>query len=87
MNHYPEAIEILDNANGFTDRKLLVEIAKHEPSAVVRACTRLRSAGWIEEVRPIVLDGKKINAIKECRRLTGMGLKEAKEAVEQAFNI
>lgn len=30
-----------------------------------------------------VLDGKKINAIKEFRTLTGWGLREAKEAVEE----
>lgn len=35
-----------------------------------------------EMVRPLLLAGKKMDAIKEYRRITGVGLKDAKEAVE-----
>ncbi len=35
-----------------------------------------------EEVRRLLAQGRKIEAIKRVRQLTGMGLKEAKEYVE-----
>jgi ribosomal protein L7/L12 len=35
-----------------------------------------------EMVRPLLLAGKKLDAIKEYRRITGVGLKDAKDAVE-----
>jgi hypothetical protein len=35
-----------------------------------------------EMVRPLLLAGNKIEAIKEYRRITGVGLKDAKEAVD-----
>lgn len=35
-----------------------------------------------EMVRPLLLAGKKVEAIKEYRRITGVGLKDAKEAVD-----
>jgi ribosomal protein L7/L12 len=36
----------------------------------------------MEMVRPLLLAGRKMDAIKEYRRITGVGLKEAKEAVD-----
>ena len=35
-----------------------------------------------EMVRPLLLAGQKVEAIKEYRRITGVGLKDAKEAVD-----
>lgn len=35
-----------------------------------------------EMVRPLLLAGNKLEAIKEYRRITGVGLKDAKEAVD-----
>ena len=35
-----------------------------------------------EMVRPLVLAGKKMEAIKEYRRITGAGLKDAKQAID-----
>jgi hypothetical protein len=35
-----------------------------------------------EMVRPLLLAGNKIEAVKEYRRITGVGLKDAKEAVD-----
>ena len=37
---------------------------------------------WLEEVRALKESGKLINAIKLYREHTGLGLKEAKDAVE-----
>lgn len=37
---------------------------------------------WLTEVRTLVRQGKKIQAIKVYREGTGVGLKEAKDAVE-----
>jgi large subunit ribosomal protein L7/L12 len=37
---------------------------------------------WLEEVRALKASGKEINAIKLYREHTGLGLKEAKDAVE-----
>ncbi len=39
-------------------------------------------APWIEEVRGMIRAGNKIEAIKRYREQTGLGLKEAKDAVE-----
>ena len=42
-------------------------------------------ARWIDsqtEIKSLIADDKKINAIKETRTLTGAGLKESKEGVE-----
>jgi ribosomal protein L7/L12 len=40
--------------------------------------------GWISaEVRSLAASGKKINAIKLLRDQTGLGLKEAKDAVDR----
>lgn len=36
----------------------------------------------LEEIRALALAGKKIEAIKRLRALTGMGLKDAKDLVE-----
>ncbi|MGI5456386.1 ribosomal protein L7/L12 [Streptomyces sp. CA-249302] len=38
---------------------------------------------WSAEVAELVRDGKKIEAIKVYREATGVGLKEAKDAVEK----
>lgn len=47
--------------------------------------TTARSAfSWVE-IDALVADGKKIQAIKRYRELTGAGLKEAKDAVEYRF--
>jgi len=38
---------------------------------------------WSDEVNALLRDGKKIQAIKVYREITGAGLREAKEAVEK----
>ncbi|HEX4225064.1 MAG TPA: ribosomal protein L7/L12 [Pseudonocardiaceae bacterium] len=37
----------------------------------------------MDQVRSLLMQGRKIQAIKVYRELTGVGLKEAKEAIEQ----
>ncbi|WP_433662846.1 ribosomal protein L7/L12 [Nocardia sp. CA-128927] len=47
--------------------------------------TTARSAfSWIE-IDALLADGKKIQAIKRYRELTGSGLEEAKDAVESRY--
>ena len=81
MNYYKKAIDILANNKNIHDR-LLVEVAKNNPGALVAALKSFKRATWIDTVRPLYAAGRKIDAIKECRALTGMNLKEAKAAVE-----
>ena len=40
------------------------------------------TADWMSEVQALVASGNKIQAIKVYRERTGLGLKEAKDAVE-----
>lgn len=61
---------------------------------VVHSTSRLVSQGtaplddlpaqlaWVADVRDLVAGGRKIEAVKVVRQQTGMGLKEAKDAVE-----
>ncbi len=79
MNYYAEAIKILakDNADW---EKLVFEIAQRHPKAVVEAA--YNGPAWHVRARELLGQGRKIGAIKYCRAETGIGLKEAKEAVE-----
>ncbi len=78
MNYYARAIDIVTNPE--TDfRVLVIEIAKRHPKAV---CEVAIFNGWEKECLPLIHADKKIGAIKVCRELTGMPLKEAKDAVE-----
>lgn len=81
-NYYAQAIQVL--ATQSTDFKALVfEIAKANPMAVAKAAQRLEVGfGWQKECASLMASGLKVPAIKRCRELTGMGLAEAKEAVE-----
>ncbi len=51
----------------------------------IEAAKQAAQAAWIVEARDLCNRGKKINAIKVVRAATGMGLKEAKQYVEQEF--
>jgi ribosomal protein L7/L12 len=78
-NFYAEAIAIItDDSTNF--KKLLIEVAKFNPEVLVAA---KEGQGWQAEVRAILKNGGgKIDAIKACRNASGLGLKEAKDAVE-----
>ncbi|HWT01147.1 MAG TPA: ribosomal protein L7/L12 [Pyrinomonadaceae bacterium] len=78
MNYYAQAISIITDSN--TDfRKLVLEIAKSHPKIIVDAVLK---HGWQAEARLLIQAGQKIDAIRLCRNLTGLSLKEAKDAVE-----
>jgi len=77
MNYYAQAIEICSIDQNW--KAIVIEIAKNNPSAVVNA---LNGQGWQVECRELMIAGEKIQAIKACRSVTGMSLKEAKAAVE-----
>ena len=81
-NYYAQAIQVL--ADDKTDfRALAYEIAKANPKAVAQAARRLELGfGWQRECKLLVESGQLVEAIKRCREATGMGLKEAKDAVE-----
>lgn len=83
-----------DIINDLADDESLPDGAKNDADAIVQA-TRDRFAKGIseqlgvsdtlasQEIGRLILDGKKIEAIKAYRKQTGMGLKESKEAIEK----
>ena len=78
MNYYARAIDIVTNPE--TDfRGMVIEIAKRHPKAVCEVATFVP---WEKECLPLIHSEQKIQAIKVCRNLTGLPLKEAKDAVE-----
>ena len=81
-NYYAQAIQVL--ANDKTDfRALVYEIAKENPEAVRKAAERLNpSFGWQKTCASLMASDLKVAAIKHCREATGLGLKDAKDAVE-----
>lgn len=81
-NYYAQAIQVL--ADSKTDfRALAYEVAKLNPKAIAKAAERLDVGfGWQKECASLMASGLKIQAIKRCREITGMGLVEAKAAVE-----
>lgn len=89
MNYYSRAIDILEEHTSESDqRKILVEIAKTNPAVLCKVCDKLfaKKVSWQETVIPILKAGQKIEAIKQCRNLTGMDLRTAKEAVEKLMD-
>ena len=63
--------------------RICVEIAKTHPELVVAAHNNVLRPRWMDEIDELLRAEKKINAIKLWRAETGLGLKEAKEAVER----
>ncbi|UCC41430.1 MAG: ribosomal protein L7/L12 [Candidatus Aminicenantes bacterium] len=84
MNYYAKAIDILFDVMSHKRNplELIREIAKLNPAIIIRAAKNI-SAPWMEAAIPLLKEGQKILAIKKCRELTGLGLKEAKEAVDE----
>jgi ribosomal protein L7/L12 len=81
-NYYAQAIQVL--ADSKTDfRALAYEIAKSNPKAVASAAARLSVGfGWQGPCLKLMQANQKVEAIKLCRNMTGMGIMEAKDAVE-----
>jgi len=78
MNYYAKAIDILTQPD-VDYRTMLIEIAKRHPKVVCEVGVFER---WERECLPLIHNEQKIGAIKLCRELTGVPLKEAKDAVE-----
>lgn len=79
--------QAITNITGLTDTEAMqvcIEIAKSNPSVFNSACVAVGvgASAMNVEAKSLVNAGKKIDAIKLVRNMTGMGLKEAKEYVE-----
>ncbi len=62
--------------------KVLLHICEYNESVLVRAIQATSVITWAMKAEALLREGKKINAIKECRAATGWPLKVAKDAVE-----
>ena len=87
MNHYSKAIDSLKRITIDETMDIIYEIAKNNPAALNKACSKVVNREPTETVRAIgeliaaCTTGRKIHAIKAIRQLTGMGLIEAKDVV------
>ena len=67
-------------------REILEEFTIKEIAVTVDSFSAGASISSINQLLAAMRDGRKIEAIKEYRSLTGMGLKESKDAVEMYWN-
>jgi len=82
MNYYAQAIDQLEKIEGEVQlRAIVVEFAKKHPKAFIDAAKSV-TTDWKVEARRLYESGQIVQSIKYCRELTGMGLMEAKDAVE-----
>jgi len=80
-NYYSKVMNKLFNES--LDYAAIVNnIAMRHPKIVLDAIVKLENRGWKGEARAMYAAGDKLGAIKLCRAATGLGLKEAKEIVE-----
>jgi ribosomal protein L7/L12 len=80
-NYYSQAIDILTRDHD--PDALLREIAKAEPSALVRAHTILLDPAGLGALDKVLRSSQtRIDAIKSWRAATGVGLKDALDAVD-----
>ena len=91
-NNLKKVITLLQNLemDASTDfRDIVYGIARNNPAVLLDVVDLLRNPpdppdpSWQEQVQGYLKDGNKIAAIKIYREATGMGLREAKEAVEE----
>lgn len=94
VNNYADAIRILSD-DDLDHKQLVFNLAMLRPKAIVDAYNQMLRAGkkkvslanltgWQKEAYEMALRGEgKITVVKRVRELTSMGLKEAKEAVEE----
>ena len=87
VNWYARALDVLaQDCNDCDSDKIVLEIAKRNPSVLVKAieaiCQREReeSAPWRKEFSDLVRQGQMVRSIKLHREKTGSTLKEAKKA-------
>lgn len=79
--------QAITNITGLTDTEAMqvcIEIAKSNPSVFNSACATVEVGASAMNVgaKSLLNAGKKIDAIKLVRNMTGLGLREAKEYVE-----
>lgn len=88
-NHYKDAIELLKNLSPEKSKEIIFEIAKSNPSAIVKAMPENveRKPHQIEwQCRELIhacVNKRKINAIKALKTVAGLGLKEAKDIIDE----
>lgn len=83
MNYYVRTIEILETADNEQKlRRILYAIARERPSAIVFAVDGYKLAELEKRCLDLYQNVSMVEAIKLWRAETGVGLKEAKEAVE-----
>ena len=80
-NYYSKVMDKLFN-EALDYAAIVNNIAMRHPKIVLDAIIKLESNGWKGDARALCAGGDKLGAIKLCRRATGLGLKEAKEYVE-----
>ena len=83
MNYYEKAFGIMERFKG-NPQRLLNEIFKKNPAAIIAAEERLADpTGMNKEILNFWKQDKKISAIKYCREVSGLGLREAKDYCEK----
>lgn len=83
-NSYKQAITYITGITDSDAMQVCIAIAKSNPSVFNSACETVgvgRSAMNVE-AKSLANAGKKVDAIKLVRNMTGLGLREAKEYVE-----
>lgn len=65
-----------------TKDRIINTLMKEHPNIFISIYNSAGCTAWLDNVKELALSGKKIQAIKMYRENTGVGLKEAKEAVE-----
>lgn len=91
VESYQRVIDVITHDEFYRDAKaILLQIAKTNPQIVVDAADTINGCGKYNGMSKTVIDclyaGQKIQAIKQHRIDTGLGLKEAKDAVEAVID-
>lgn len=83
LHHYKRAIDIVSEEQDW--RGLVIQIAKTNPDVLLHAYASTETSQYINdlEFKGYLVEGKKVNAIKRLRYLTGFGLKESKDIVDK----
>ena len=93
-NPYADVIDIITTIEPNDYKKLVVIIAKSNPSVLIKACKRLgivykdtdcqyENEPWFKEVIALLRQNKIVYAVKEIREKTGKGLKESKDMMDK----
>ena len=87
VNWYARALDVLaQDCNDCDSDKIVLEIAKRNPSVLVRAIEAIHrreiaeGAPWRQEFSELVRNGQMVSAVKLHREKTGSMLKDAKKA-------